>query len=310
MDATNGSDLVVELDPLPTNLPPSQRIHGRVVDEDSQPVFGAVVSIQGALQDDRNWWGRVPNVDKAAVTAADGTFLLTSTEDYQAWRLCVNATGFVESNTELLKTGDTQHQLALDPGSFVSGTITKDGKPAASVTLGICQTNRGSDQFAGEYVIATDEHGRFLFTSVVADETMTIYSKMEKGNLLATEIAEFTSGNSGASVELGEFELRPAKTLSGKLVLVDAGPFPKNFRILVNREYAWDSQTIDVDENGYFQAKGLPMDEAINISVRLAGYSIDHSKTNLQVTGLTSAAVFTDSDSELDTINIVLKPDK
>ena len=305
VDPVEGDDLKVELAPVPTDLPPNQRLHGKVVDDDGKPVFGAVVSIWGALQNDQNWQGRVKNVDKASVTGADGKFLLTSTEEYKAWRLSVNATGFVELSTELLATGDTDHKLTLDPGSSVTGTVIKDGKPIPGVTIGICQTNRGSDQFAGEYVIATDQNGQFLFNSVIPGSKMTIYSKMEKGNSMITEIAEFTSEKSGASAKLGELELRPAKTITGKITLVDGRPIPKNFRVLVGREYAWDTQTVDVDEHGYFKVDGLPKNEAVKISVRINDYSIDHSKTKFQVTR-SGIAVFT--EGKLEQVEIFLKP--
>lgn len=301
-----GTDLNIELDLLPTNLPPNQRLRGKVVDGRGKPVFGAVVSIQGALQGDRNWSGRVEGVDKAAITAADGTFLLTSTQAYQAWKLRVAATGFVALKTELLRTGDTQHPLKLDPGSSVNGMIVKDGKPVPGVTVGICQTNRRSGQFAGEYVIATDANGVFNFTSVVPGNTMTVYTKMEKGNPFTTEIAEFTSPQSDASIELGQLELRPAKTISGKISPVDGRPLPQNYRLSIGREYAWDVQTIDVDEHGYFEIKGLPVNEAITVAVRLKGYSVDHTRTNLQVLGSISVGVFTEEN--LDHIEIFLKP--
>lgn len=307
IDPANEVATKFKLSAIPRGLPPKQRLRGKIVDENGAPVFGALVSIQGALQGDRNWHGRVINVDKAAVTGVDGTFLLTSKDVYEAWRLTVNATGFVELDTELLATGDTEHQLSLDPGCSVGGTIVKDGKPAAGVTVGICQTNRGSNQFVGEYVIKTDESGNFLFNSVVPGNKMTIYTKMEKGNRLATELVEFSTEKSGTSTELGEFDLRPTKTITGKLMLLGGKPIPKNFRIYVGREFAWDSQIIDVDPKGHFQIDGIPENESINISVRIKSYVIDSSVTNFQLTGPSKIALF--SEKDLDHVEIFLKPE-
>lgn len=298
--------VTAELAPIPRDLPPTRRLCGKVIDNEGNPVFGAVVSISGAMDKERIWVGNVDNVDKAAVTAADGTFLLTSTQDYGGWNLTINATGFVPLKTSLYKTGDTQHEIELDPGSSVAGLVTKNGRPAAGVTIGICQSKRETGTFVGEYIIATDEQGRFLFTSVVLNNQMTVYSKMEEGNAFTMEIAEFTTGKSGSTSELGEFEMKPAKTLTGKIWLPGGKSLPKNFRIGVGREFAWDTQIIDVDTNGYFKIDGVPLNEAVRVGVRVPGYAIDSSKTNLQTTGESSVAFFTDND--LNHIEIFLKP--
>jgi protocatechuate 3,4-dioxygenase beta subunit len=319
--AANGyrTALIYEVDPLIEmqdvklvktleNLPPTRRLKGKIVDNEGNPVFGALVRIGGALQKTRTLSGRVNNVDKASVTDQNGTFLLTSTEDYEAWRLEISASGFVELDTDLLETGDKLHHLVLDRGTSVTGTVTKNGEPVAGVAMGICQTDRGGDSFVGEYVIATDESGRFNFTSVLPEAGMTIYSKMEDGCPAVIELTEFTTSQSGDTKDLGEFKMGPAKKITGRITLPDGVPLPPSFRILVNRENAWDTQQILVGKNGEFSVDGLPNEEAVCITIRIAGYSLDHTRNNFHQVRSDCLAIYT--DQSVDHLEIYMKADK
>lgn len=299
-------EMNVKMIPTPTDMPPKRQLRGKVVDDYGNPVFGALVSISGALQDNRNWEGGVDNVDNASVTDEKGMFLLTSTEDFEAWRLSVNAADFVELKTDLLETGERVHQLVMDPGARVFGTVTHDGKPVAGVTVGICQTFTGG-KFVGDYAIRTDDAGQFTFTSVVPEQNMTVYSKMEDGNELAFDVARFNSGKSGQQKDLGNFEMKPARSITGRIILSDGQKLPEDFRILFSREHAWDSQQIVVDPDGNFSIDGLPQNEAIKVSFRIGGYVLDREKNNLHQLDHNSVGIFT--DQSIKKLEIHFKPE-
>lgn len=298
--------LDVAVKTMPENLSPKRRLEGKAVDVNGAPVFGAMVSIEGAIQNSRSWMGRVTNVEKAVVTDENGMFLLASTEDYDAWKLKVEAAGFVALRTEALTTGKIQHQIQLNRGAEVVGRVVIDGKPVGGVAVGICQVSRSADDFAGDYAIETDESGYFTFSSVVPDQAMTVYSKMEGGVGHAFETVVFTSPPNDGTLDLGEFVMLPTRTVEGQLFLPDGKGLPPDFRILLSRENAWDTQQISVDENGRFQVAGLPRNEAITLSVRIEGLELDHQRTRFQVTGPRQVAVFV--DDAIDKFEIYMRP--
>ena len=164
VDPDKKDPLELKLANVKKGLPEDHLMTGTVVDQRGKPVFGAQVFIDGATQGGRTWGGRVQKVDKVAITNESGEFLLTSQEAFEQWSLTVSAAGFVNTSTKHLDIGDKKHKIQLDPGSTVVGKVeNQNGKPVANLQVGICQTDRGSDQFVGEYVIATDQKGRFEF---------------------------------------------------------------------------------------------------------------------------------------------------
>jgi hypothetical protein len=56
-------------------------------------------------------------------------------------------------------------------------------------------------------------------------------------------------------------------------VLGDGQPVPPHTRLLVSREHAWDSQIIELDKDGRFEALGLPT-EAMRLSSVIRGYRL------------------------------------
>ena len=301
--------LELKLNQVKKGLPKDQKMSGVVVDQNGNPVFGAQVSIDGAAQAGRRWHGRVNNVDKLAITNEKGEFFLTSEEAYEQWSLSVSAAGFVNQDTERFDTGNKKHIIKLDPGSTVIGTVKNSkGDPVSNMQIGICQTDRG-EGFVGEYIIATDQDGRFEFNSVLSKAKFTIYSKLiNEDDLGMFEIESFKSPKSDTMRDLGVFVADPTaiRTVKGRLILTDDTPLPKGMRMLASRENAWDSQNVDIKEDGTFEVKGLAPNEDYSFSVRLKGYRLSNQHNTFQQTRPGQLRIFVNKD--FDKFKIHMEP--
>ncbi|TWU45652.1 Dioxygenase [Novipirellula aureliae] len=95
------TQLDVKLEPIPTNLPIDRILNGRVLDDQGEPLAGAVVSPSGAKTSEKRWWGSLPGVDEASVTDAEGRFVITSQDAKLGLDLEVTSPGFADFPSQL-----------------------------------------------------------------------------------------------------------------------------------------------------------------------------------------------------------------
>ncbi|HUT91392.1 MAG TPA: carboxypeptidase-like regulatory domain-containing protein [Thermoguttaceae bacterium] len=297
----------VRLQPVPKGLDPRNVLRGRVVDREGTPIVGATVDPFGIKTATRHWYGRMPGVDPLAVTNDDGRFMIFSKEPDVSLHLEVSARRHATRIFDLLPTGEKAHELVLGDGVVVTGTLVRDGEPVAGVTAALCQCDRSSGQFVGEYQIDTDEHGRFEFSNVIPNNDVYLYTKMKDAARVGfLPVKCVALGRHGSRVEVGPLRLDPAHRLAGRVVLVDGKPIPEGTQLLVGREYVWDTARVVLAPDGRFALPGVPT-EPLEIITRIPGYRMAGHRMPFQQTRSSTVAVYVDRDRT--DLEIFLEPE-
>jgi hypothetical protein len=131
--------------------------------------------------------------------------------------------------------------------------------------------------------IGTDDNGKFEFSFVPARDDFYIYTimdSMKEGGALP--VRRVKVGESPSLVELGDLELGPSHTLSGRIVLTDGAPVPGPIQLLASREGAWDSQRLMVGNDGLFRFENVPHDEPLTFTCRIPGYQLAQDRNRFQ----------------------------
>jgi hypothetical protein len=251
---------------------PALVLRGKVLDEDGNPVAGAVVEPFGFKTKGGAQFGGLHGIDALAVTDDRGEFRIGVADKGTALYLKVNAAFLAPRRLPPMEAGPMVHEVKLITGATITGTVVKEGKPVAGVALGLVQKDRSAEGFLGELSIATDALGRFRFQNVGPDEPYFVYGLMDSCRPHgAIPIRQVLVGASGTEKDVGTLTFQIGHRLSGRLILADGKPVPQDTRVLISRQEAWDSQTAIVAPDGRFSFTGLPA-EHYSLSVNLRGY--------------------------------------
>jgi thiol-disulfide isomerase/thioredoxin len=251
---------------------PDARVTGRVVNPEGKPVSGAVVNIRGVTRGESTRFGGNPDIDPVAVTDDAGKFVIRGTEPFTAVGVDVEARTYAKRVYQRLATGETVHELKLTEGVSVEGRLVKDGKPVPHAEVGIAGADRNSEIFVGDYSVATDDEGRFLFVNLPPRTGYFLYGRMKslasRGSVPARRVQ---TQDDGSALEAGDLKLEPSFTVAGEIRLTDGGRIPPKTRVMLSREEAWDSYQAEVDSQGKFRFDGVPP-ESLNLYARISGY--------------------------------------
>ena len=264
--------LAVTLKPQPAPDSPDKKLYGRVVDADGQPVAGAVVSIRGVTRGSGTQFGGNDDLDQVAVSDSDGKFLITSRKPFDSAGVDVEARGLAKGIFQNLATGGEVHTLKLTAGVTLQGRVVQNGKPLVGVEMNVSGANRESSVFAGDWSIATDTDGKFLFANLPPRTEYVLCGTMNSlGARGCIPAAKVHAGDDGETSEVGDVAVRPAFVLAGQIRLTDGQPLPAHEHVQLSRETPWDSAQTEVDEAGHFQFTGVPP-EQVGLSARVPGY--------------------------------------
>ena len=72
----------------------------------------------------------------------------------------------------------------------------------------------------------------------------------------------------GKIIDLGDFEVRPGRTLAGRLILSDGKLPPPDARLYVNTEYS-GMLSSSLDEDGRFEVTDIP-DGSVSVFIMIA----------------------------------------
>lgn len=259
---------------------PKQCLRGRVVDPEGQPIFGAAVNFDSYFfEDGTGRGGECEGVDQVAVTDHDGRFLLSTEQKFETMTVSVEARGFARRKFFRLARTKT-HELKLTEGAMVTGRLVKAGKPLKRISVGLVSVDR-SENFTGNFEVGTDAEGRFLFVNVPPYQQYYVYGLMERlRGLGCTPVKRIRVGPDGETKEAGDLGVVPGLRLSGRVILSDGEPVSPITRLGIYRQEAWDSISIELDDEGRFEAANLPP-ESYSISVRIPGYTISVKNKSL-----------------------------
>lgn len=292
----------VALKPVSPGDSPGHRVRGRVLDPDGRPVAGAVATLRGVTQNGRTWWGHYDGIDPVAVTGDDGEFVLHRREPFEEAGFIVEARGLAKRVFPRMPTGDTVHELEMIEGLTVTGRVLKDGEPLAGIEVGMMGMARGVDVSVGDYSVATDEEGRFLFVNVPPQREYVVYGMMrslgEHGAIPVQRVLlDETASGTGmslypvltprkvqrlddGSLDLGDLKVEPGHQVEGQIRLADERSVPPRTRVFLGRPDAWDWQETEADGEGRFRFSGVP-GETIEISAGITGYILSLRNANL-----------------------------
>jgi hypothetical protein len=305
--------LAVELKPAPP-LPDDARqiLTGRVLDPNNKPLPGALVSPSGVhnLQGSGQWGGlETFGVTPMALTNDKGEFRLTANTPLKSMDLQVEAKALAKQNFTEVPTGAKPTDLPLITGASVSVRLLKDAKPLPGVEVGLVQENRTPAAFVGEYTLGTDSDGRALFANLPTNQAYFVYAKWASANRHgATTAKQVLVGPQEVLHNAGDLHIQPGLTITGRVRLSDDRPIPPNTRLLVGRDAAWDTASVELDEKGRFAITGLAPEKKYSLSVRVPGYHL--SPKNVSFDPLNYFRLEGDITQDLHDLVILLEPGK
>lgn len=281
-------DLDVTLKPIPKDLPPNRMLTGRVLDNQGKPLAGAVVSPSGAKTDAKRWWGRLPGVDEASVTDADGNFVITSRDPKLGLDLEATAPGFADFPSQLFDLDGRDCEVRMQLGASVFGKLTFKGQPFTNRSIGIVQKDRSAQTFVGESVVVTDNQGNFQFTDLQPNQKHVLYTLCDRKqdvvnqNLIVRiqpvlKTRSLVTAEPGGAIRLGELNLMSGLSLTGKVTFPAGVELPDNGKVRLSRDPAWDWCETTLSSSGEFSFRGLPS-EIYSVSVNARGLEIDASQ--------------------------------
>lgn len=254
------------------DVTPQQTVRGRIIDPSGAPIFGAVVEANGADFGQTRQFGALRDTDPLAVTDEAGEFVLTSR--MEALALFVRVTARLFANQSLQLATGKPHVITMTEGATLSGRVMKDGRPLPNVGVGVSAQDRAAGSYLGHFEVGTDADGRFTFLNLPPKTDYYVYGLMETvGPHGMIPMRPVHVGRDREKTDVGDFAVRPAHRLAGKVVLEDAERLPPKTRLLISRDRAWDSRSVELGPDGEFDVPGLSA-ETVSLSVRIPGYII------------------------------------
>lgn len=309
VDPMNAKQLGVSLKARPTVPDDRTRVvAGQVLSPNNTPLAGALIEPFGCKTDKSRWWGSMPGVDPLAVSDENGHFEIVSANPVEGLDLQISARATATKKFPLVPSGNKENRLQLSAGATVRGRLLDHGKPLAGVLVGLAQADRGAEDYISATQIGTDSNGQFLFTNVPADRDYFVYGIMnslrKRGAVVARRVK--VAGDDTKS-DVGDLIVEPAFRIAGRVALSDGKPLPAHTRVLLSREDAWDSQTVQADADGKFEALGIPQG-VISITASVPNYHASEKNKSLERLNGTSLKGLVTAD--IDVLTILLEPGK
>lgn len=148
--------------PLKIQLQPPHELSGVVVDESKQPIGGVRITVRprpGSDNGDPTAWREHPFV-REEKTDAQGRF---SIDRLRPGTIDVLAThnDYAVTRASGLLIGESGHQIVLDRGRTLEGTVTSGGRPLEGVTLDVRASGFGDCPSCSQWTATTNEQGAF-----------------------------------------------------------------------------------------------------------------------------------------------------
>ncbi len=253
------------------NVPPSQLVRGRVVDEKGHPVAGATLTPSWFHTE--KWKGVAPGVfDPLVVSNAKGEFVITSQNPIEFVQFLVKARGLAPFVTEKCYPEKADQIIKMSEGASIQGRVLHQGKPVPDVSIGLVQVDRSAMTFTGELSVKTNAQGEFSFENVAQGQEYFVYGLMDGlKSIGCLPVEELVAKTGQQEVIVPPLQVRPFHRLSGRVVLSDGSALPEHTVLMISRDQAWDHQQIELESDGSFNITGLPK-ESYSLSLRVPGF--------------------------------------
>ena len=188
---------------------------------------------------------------------------------------------FRETNWSIEPSGLIGRPLRMGPGAVVTGRLVRGGKPVSGVAM-LLRSHDGLPEIEAR----TDDQGYFRMAQVATgqDPVQAICSK--PGSLEDHQIViprTFKAGLDGATVDLGDFEVQPGRTLAGRVIVADGKSLRRDAKVLVWPDNS-DWLSSGLDEAGRFEVKGIPEGHVTVYFMGITGYRLSIRKKCLDPT--------------------------
>ncbi|HKX61212.1 MAG TPA: hypothetical protein VJS65_05200, partial [Verrucomicrobiae bacterium] len=235
----------------------SYLVHARLVGPDDQPVVGASVKPDGVGTGTGTSWGSNSGFPSEIITGLNGEFIMSRDQRFTRMSVDIKASGLAPAKVWLPVSNEVQI-VRLGVGATLTGRVLKDTEPMADIEVGVSGRDRNSEVYVGHYEVKTDAEGRFRFEHLPPGKDWYFYGLMRSlrrdGSLPPRPVQ---TAEHGKSSDLGDLKIQSSVTLAGQVKTKDGQPVPPNLRLSVNYDSAWDTQSVRVDRDGYFEADGL-----------------------------------------------------
>ncbi|HJW94182.1 MAG TPA: hypothetical protein VJ901_11255 [Thermoanaerobaculia bacterium] len=260
-------------------------VRGTVVDPHGKPVVGAIVAPNALhMSKSSTMFGKLPGVDPLAVTDEKGTFQLVVERADRNVDLKIRARGLAPKIEENVAPG-VPAAIRLTNGAAITGRVMANGKPLANVPIGIVQRSHASRTFLGNEEIATGRDGRFLITGIGPNDEYVVYGKMEGLAPSAIVAKPLQVGGDDSRNDIGTLNVEKGHRIRGCVSPPSGVRLPAHTKILLSRIEPWDSQQVEVAEDGSFEFVGVPA-ETVDLDLRGMSMtvSVDRDLDQLQYT--------------------------
>jgi hypothetical protein len=234
-------------------------VHARVTGPDGKPLPYAMVEPDGvALDMGRRSWGGSQGFSSEVLPDTNGEFTVSRNQPFEEVRLSVSASGLAMARVWLAASNDVQ-TIEMGVGAVIRGRVVKDGKPLATMRVGLVGAGHTPDSFDGTFSAETDTNGVFAFHHLPPDTGWELFGRMDsfrKYGSLPSRLVQ--SDGHGETNDAGDLAVEPGIKLSGRVQSRNGEPLPEGLRLRAGYRENWDSETADVDDHGKFNFDGLP----------------------------------------------------
>ncbi len=242
------------------SFPPNQRIEGRVVGPEGQPVPG--VDVDALYSQDFT-------VDET-LTDADGRFVLASAHPVKKNALDLQTEGFLACRVPVKIHHGVVEPVAvqLSRGATISGQVLYEGKPLSGVRMGAIMSERSFDHDLPAVEVVSGKDGTFQIFNVPPHEKIAVYGLIDslsgKG---AIPVRVVQTGADGSTCQAGDLPWRRRAAFSGQFHLAGgkdlstSAPAPSSAAT-----WLWDWQMTDVSPEVAPRPAASALGEAVDVS--------------------------------------------
>ncbi len=243
-------------------LAPVGTIAGSVIDEQQQPINGALIALGRGKIGERDIYGG----ENQTKSAADGAFTLAYVREGE-WTIEAKAEGFAVAELRQVPTDGQPVQIILKKGGSVSGTVitAETSKPAPNIEISM----RGPGRLNAAKV-KTDNDGKFSVENL-ADGSYAL-SIDKQPYILTGQAPPITIADANSVKDL-QLTVAMGGTISGRATdAVTGAPIANlGFRPMLDGRGRMNIEA-GTDEDGYYRIEGLPAGSYKVRRMWMAGY--------------------------------------